>query len=190
MPERYLFNILYPVCFRRPGGKNHRKLRKYGVPLQLAQLLRKAIDTDLPLLREIAEDDAATKAPDNWSRKEELGHLIDSASNNHLRFVRAALEPEYHGPSYDQNGSVALHAYQEIGWSELLEFWLRYNNLLAQLIARIPEAKLNNSCRIGNSSTVTLRFLIEDYVAHMQHHLDHILRRENITQYPGAELGV
>jgi hypothetical protein len=43
---------------------------------------------------------------------------------------------------------------------------------------------------IGDSAPVTLRFLIEDYVLHMQHHLDHILRRDNLTQYPGAALGV
>src|SRR4051812_22052131 len=92
------------------------------VPMDLAQLLEKTIDTELPLLRKITEEEAASKSPDAWSRKEELGHLIDSASNNHLRFVRAALEPEYHGPSYDQNGSVAMHAYQELGWSDLLDF--------------------------------------------------------------------
>ncbi len=116
--------------------------------------------------------------------------MIDSASNNHLRFVRAALESEYHGPSYDQNRSVTLHGYQELNWNELIEFWRRYNSLLAGVIARIPESKLTTHCRVGNSAQVTLRFLIEDYIAHMQHHLDHILSRETLTQYPGAALGV
>ena len=38
--------------------------------------------------------------PDSWSPRQELGHLIDSAANNHIRFVRAATEPEFSGPGY------------------------------------------------------------------------------------------
>ena len=160
------------------------------MPLQLSQLLKRTIDAELPNLRAIPESDAGVKTTAAWSRKEELGHLIDSASNNHLRFVRSALEPEFHGPSYDQNGSVTLHGYQDLGWSDLLEFWRQYNTLLTQVIARIPEDKLNTPCRVGDGQPVTLQFLIIDYVAHMQHHLDHILRRPKITPYPGAALGV
>jgi hypothetical protein len=29
-------------------------------------------------------------APERWTKKEVVGHLIDSASNNHQRFVRAS----------------------------------------------------------------------------------------------------
>jgi hypothetical protein len=165
-------------------------MRQYGMSIELAQLLQKAIDAELPHLQSITESEAAVKAPPAWSRKEELGHLIDSASNNHLRFVGAALEPEFHGRSYNQNGWVMLHGYQQQSWSDLVEFWSRYNSLLTHVIARIPESKLQTGCRVGDSAPVTLQFLIEDYVAHMQHHLDHILRRETITQYPGAALGV
>ena len=160
------------------------------MPLALAQLLQNTVDVELPLLRAIAEDEAGAKPGSAWSRKEELGHLIDSASNNHLRFVRATLEPAFHGAPYDQDASVTLHAYQEMTWAELLEFWRQYNGLLARVIERIPEGKLETPCRVGESAGVTLRFLIEDYVAHMQHHLDHILRRATITEYPGAALGV
>lgn len=160
------------------------------MPTNLAQLLQKAIDAELGGLRSITEDEAGARTAPAWSRKQELGHLIDSASNNHQRFVRASLEEEYHGPSYDQNGWVRSHGYQELKWSDLVEFWRQYNGLLAELIARIPEGKLQTPCRVGESATVTLQFLIEDYVAHMQHHLDHILSREKITQYPGAALGV
>ncbi len=151
---------------------------------ELAQLLQKTIDAELRHLGAITERDAGVKTAMAWSQKEELGHLIDSAANNHLRFVGASLAPEFHGPPYDQNGSVMLHGYQELSWSELLEFWRRYNLLLTQVIARIPEDKLQTPCRIGNGAPVSLGFLINDYVAHMQHHLDHVLRREKITQYP------
>jgi hypothetical protein len=145
--------------------------------LELSQLLMRTIHAELPHLQAASERDTSVKIGGAWSRKEELGHLIDSASNNHLRFVRAALEPGFHGASYDQNGSVTLHGYQDMSWSDLLEFWRQYNLLLAHVIARIPEGKLNTMCRVGENQPITLQFLIEDYVAHMQHHLDHILCR-------------
>ncbi len=160
------------------------------MPFELSQLLKRTIDGELPNLLSVPERDAGVKMAGAWSRKEELGHLIDSASNNHLRFVRAALEAEFHGPSYDQNGSVSLHGYQDLSWSDLVEFWRRYNTLLVQVVARIPDDKLNTQCRVGDSQPVTLQFLIVDYVAHMQHHVDHILRRPEVTAYPGAALGV
>ena len=144
----------------------------------LSQLLQNAIEGDLPRLRSISESTAGQKASSAWSRKEELGHLIDSASNNHQRFVRAALDGEYQGPSYNQNGWVASHGYQDLGWSDLLDFWHRYNELLVQVVARIPEGKLQTPCRVGDGAPVTLQFLIEDYVGHMRHHLGHILSPE------------
>ena len=154
------------------------------MPNDLAQLLQKSIDAELLHLRAIAEDEAGVKTSSAWSRKEELGHLIDSAANNHQRFVRAALEGAYHGPSYDQNGWVTTHGYQELPWTELVEFWSRYNRILAQVIAGIPDSKRATPCTIGDGAPATLQFVIEDYVAHMRHHVDHILRREKITQYP------
>jgi len=151
---------------------------------ELAQLLQNSIERDLPCLLSVSESVAGEKIGAAWSRKEELGHLIDSASNNHLRFVRAALEAEFHGPPYDQNGSVTIHGYQELSWAGLVEFWKQYNNFLRQFILRIPEAKLQTPCQVGSGARVTLHFLIQDYIVHMQHHLDHILRRAVVTQYP------
>jgi len=152
----------------------------------LALLLRQKIEDEYPVLAAVSDSVAGEKSGPKWSRKEELGHLIDSAANNHLRFVRGALEPHYTGPGYDQDACVLLHGYQELPWPDLLELWRRYNLLLAELIARIPAAKLITPCIVGDHAPVTLRFLIEDYVLHLRHHVDHILRREFITQYPAV----
>jgi len=161
------------------------------MPEQLALTLQQTVDREAAALRAIPELEASVKpAADVWSKKEELGHLIDSATNNHVRFVRAALEPEFRGPSYEQNAWVSLHGYHEMPWADLIDFWQRYNLFLAGLVGRIPGLLLEVNCVIGDSAPVTLRFLIEDYTLHMQHHLDHILKREKITQYPGAALGV
>ena len=161
------------------------------MPEHLALTLQQAVDREAALLQAVTERDAGTKpSPDAWSQKEELGHLIDSATNNHVRFVRASLEPEFHGLGYEQERWVRVHGYHEMPWADLIDFWKRYNMFLAGLVRRIPEQALQRKCTVGESQPVTLQFLIEDYILHMQHHLDHILRRERITQYPGAAVGV
>lgn len=150
----------------------------------LAEALRQVIDEELTRLLAIPDEDAGVPGRNGgWSQKEELGHLIDSAANNHQRFVRAALEAGYNGPGYQQDEWVKVHGYAEWHWTELTTFWQQYNALLAHVIDRIPEDRLKARCVVGTGEPVTLGFLIEDYVHHMQHHLDHILGREKLTTY-------
>ena len=145
-----------------------------------ARDLQNILDSGLPTLLAISESDSDERpARDGaWSRKEELGHLIDSASNNHLRIVRAALESEFRGPGYQQAESVALHGYHSLPWSWLVDFWHRYNTLLVQLVSRVPEERMYASCIIGTHPPMRLDVLIDEYVVHMRHHLDHIFRRD------------
>lgn len=160
------------------------------MPIELQRWLQEVADRELTQLQALDDQKATAKSGDAWSPKEELGHLIDSATNNHIRFVRAALESTFHGLPYQQNGWVALHAYNEMPIATLVDFWHSYNSLLAHLVGQISEERLTTECVIGSSAPVTLKFLIEDYILHMQHHIDHILRRSEITQYPGAAVGV
>ena len=125
-----------------------------------------------------------------WSKKQELGHLIDSATNNRVRFIRAALEGEFAGPSYDGRGWVELGGYEDVPWVELIALWEGLNRALAVLVERIPVERLKAPCRIGEAETVTLEFVIDDYIQHMQHHLDHLLGREHLTAYAGAKIGI
>jgi len=115
-----------------------------------------------------------SKAPilaGGWSRRQVMGHLIDSASNNHQRFVRASLADSLEFPAYDQNGWARVQAAEEADWSLLVALWANYNRYLAHVIAHLPAAKLEVPCRIGGSEPVTLQFLAEDYLRHMVHHL-------------------
>ena len=154
----------------------------------LADRLKTTIQNEAPRLRSIPDTKAALRpgAGEGWSRKQEVGHLIDSATNNRVRFILAALKGSYSGPTYDGRGWVELGGYSDTSWIDLVELWTRLNQALARTIERIPEEKLSIPCTINNGSPVSLTFLIEDYVLHMQHHLDHILDREHQTSYPGA----
>jgi hypothetical protein len=154
----------------------------------LAAALARTLDDEVRILRTVP-DGPATAKPNRpsgvgWSQREELGHLIDSAVNNHARFVRAVLEPDFEGPTYDQEGWVSAHRYREIPWTELVETWHAHNRILTPLVAGIAETTLAKRCRIGGGEPVTLEFLIDDYVLHMRHHLDQILRRRVVRQYP------
>jgi len=157
--------------------------------VDLSHRLARTIERELPNLRALSDERASiARAPGKWSAKEELGHLIDSAANNHIRFVRGALEPEFRGPGYAQDDWVSLHGYSGMRWDAIVDFWFGYNRFLTGLIERIPESQLETRCFVATNDPVTLRFLIADYILHMQHHIDQLLRREVVAQYPRATM--
>lgn len=142
---------------------------------ELSEKLLAIVDVAEPRLR--ATSPAETSKPiltGGWSRKQVMGHLIDSASNNHQRFVRAALQPSLEFPGYDQEGNVRLQAPQEADWEILVSLWAAYNRYLAHIIARLPASKLSTLCHIGSGGPKSLDFIATDYVEHLLHHLSQI----------------
>jgi hypothetical protein len=138
----------------------------------VAAELRRAIDAALPTLQTLSDADAAKpRAPGKWSPKQVIGHLIDSASNNHQRFVRAQQGSELISPSYAQDLWVECQGYASRPWRDLTTLWHAYNLHLAHVIERIPADKARVRCTVGANQPVTLAFVAEDYVAHMLHHL-------------------
>lgn len=132
------------------------------------------VDVIPGILAEVGEEKMSAKPlPDKWSKKEVLGHLIDSATNNHQRFVRGQfeLDPEIR---YDQNKWNEFNFYQEIDSHQIISFWLQYNKQLIEIIRRIPAENLTRQVRIGDT-LFTLSFLVVDYVAHLEHHLKQIV---------------
>ncbi len=142
----------------------------------IAADLNSSVAKALPLLAKLSEaETSARPAPDKWSKREILGHLIDSASNNHQRFVRAALEGKLVFPSYDQNRLVELERFQDAEWSVLVKLWGNYNRFLAHVIRNLPEPSFDAMCAIGDHKPVTLGFLCQDYVRHLKHHLEQLV---------------
>jgi hypothetical protein len=139
---------------------------------ELSEDLLQTIESAEPRLRSLrAPENAAPMLAGGWSAKEVIGHLIDSASNNHQRFVRAAIQPSLEFPGYDQAANIRVQAVQDADWPVLVTLWASYNRYLAHVIAHLPEEKLETPCRIGGGEAVTLRFLATDYLEHMLHHL-------------------
>jgi hypothetical protein len=138
----------------------------------LASELLRNVDAALPKLRSLAAADAAQPlAPGKWSPKQVIGHLVDSATNNHQRFVRAQPGPALVFPAYAQDEWVKSQHYDDRPWDDLTSFWHAYNHHLAHVIAQIPEDRRQVLCTIGANAPVTLGFLAYDYVVHLRHHL-------------------
>ena len=143
--------------------------------VEIASELLRVVDAAEAGLRQVNEDQSAQPAlRGGWSRKQLIGHLIDSASNNHQRFVRAAIAGELVFPGYAQDENVRVQAVQELDWGLLITLWASYNRLLAHVIAKLPADQLSAICRIGNGEPVTLEFLVKDYLGHLKHHLEQI----------------
>lgn len=122
------------------------------------------------------EDEIFSKkhSANKWSKKQIIGHLIDSATNNHQRFIRGQFEenPEI---KYDQNKWNEYNFYQEIEKEQIISFWKVYNKQLIEIIKRIPKENLIREIKI-NDKNLTLEFLIIDYVVHLEYHLKQILK--------------
>ena len=147
---------------------------------------RQTIEASAERLRQISEREAEQpRAEDHWSSKQIIGHLIDSAANNHARFVLGQLKDDLVFPGYDQNGWVKTNHYQESPWGQLIDLWRAYNLHLHHLMSYADSARLSTPCTqhtlpeiafktVPQSSPVTLEYLMKDYIDHLKHHLAQI----------------
>jgi len=144
--------------------------------LEAARDLRRIVAECEPKFLAIPEDAAGRAAgPDKWSRKQILGHLIDSAANNHQRFIRLQTTPELRFPGYQQNDWVRLNHYAARPWREIVTLWAAYNRHLADVMEQIAPETLGNIWA-WEEGRYTLEFVATDYVTHLKHHVEQIDR--------------
>ena len=151
------------------------------------KILSEIIHRVKPDLEKISDEAAGRQpVPDKWSKKEILGHLLDSATNNHRRFIKANLKDNLVFDGYVQDKWVAIQKYRERDWQSLIDFWAMYNLHIANVMDEIPEVVLKKEhtvhsydsmafATVPKSKAVTLDYLVKDYVGHLEHHLRQIL---------------
>lgn len=137
-------------------------------------LLSHYVDTIPEKLRAIPEEIFSLKpSPDKWSYKEIMGHLVDSATNNHHRFIRAQFEENpmilYQQEEWNEHGY-----YQQLDRQHIISFWALYNQHIVEVISHTPAHLLERTCLMGDGGTYSIAWLFDDYVRHMEHHFRQI----------------
>ena len=154
--------------------------------------LRRAVEEAMPALLALGERSGERRRPDSWSNREIIGHLIDSASNNHQRFIRGQLQDDLIFSGYAQDDWVKAGRYHDAPWEELVTLWRTFNLQIARVMEGIPDdVRLRQRVRhnldqigfetVPQSEPATLDQLMCDYVRHLEHHLAQIL-----PNYPSA----
>lgn len=123
----------------------------------------------------------ANSQPGKWSKKEILGHLVDSAQNNIRRFVVAQYEDN---PSiaYAQDAWVKCSNYQAYPTEDLVTLWTLLNRHIVILLRQMGPEAAQRMCTM-KEQTQSLEWVAADYVNHLLHHLHQILDLEPIA-YP------
>jgi len=155
---------------------------------------RQTIEIGSARLGEITDEQSGVpRGEGKWSPREIIGHLIDSAANNHQRFVRAQFTDELIFAGYEQENWVRVQNYQGEGWRELLQLWKLYNQHIVHLVSQIPEETRTRlrgkhnlhqiaSELLSENEPVTLDFFIRDYLDHMRKHLGQILGADAVAR--------
>jgi hypothetical protein len=151
------------------------------------------VDTVAPRMLDIGDERSARRpAPGKWSPREIVGHLVDSASNNHQRFVRAQSQADLVFLGYEQDAWVAAQRYQEAPWRELVTLWAHFNRHLARVMAAVPPDVRDRPHRRHNlhqmafrpvpeHEPATLDYFMRDYVEHLKHHVRQILGADAVA---------
>jgi len=140
-------------------------------PDELSKHVRAVVHQALPWLQALTEASASRpEKTGKWCAKEVIGHLTDSAINNHARVMRLQIEVTPNLSGYEQVAWVSLQHYADSDWGRLLGIWATLNEHFASAVSHIDKARLANRGNVEGDE-LTLAFLIEDYIAHMEHHL-------------------
>ena len=156
---------------------------------QFLQAFQETIQDSASRLMDIPEEQSRRETlSGSWTSREILGHLIDSAANNHQRFVRAQFTNDLVFPGYEQEAWVDVQHYNDESWLNLVQLWTSYNLHLLHVVSGIPRAILQQSRTqhnldqigfkpVNKSQPTTLEYFVRDYVDHLQHHLAQIFRK-------------
>ena len=146
-----------------------------------------AVERAVPALLALGgERSRARPAPGKWSPREVIGHLVDSASNNHQRFVRAQLQDDLVFDGYEQEAWVRLQRYADSPWEDLVALWAGFNRHIAHVMVAAADDQLTRPrprhnldelawTAVPSHEPATLEYFMRDYVGHLRHHLRQVL---------------
>lgn len=139
--------------------------------LKFEELLNENVNYFPTISSEILE----AKISGKWSKKEILGHLTDSAIHNLVRFteINYVEKPYQHRP-YNQIDLVNLNQYQTMDIDELTQLWFVINKQIIRIMKSVDKEALDYKIALSDGSIIDLKFLMTDYVTHLEHHINQI----------------
>ena len=153
---------------------------------QTIEDIKSVLDAMEPSLRAISDVEFSAKPrQDKWSKKEVIGHLIDSAQNNLRRFISARTEDR---PKifYEQDFWVSANGYQTASKNDVIMLWRLLNERICAVLAAMPPSSYGTLCDTGKgeSQYKSLEWLAADYVRHMKHHMNQVIAGSYAIVYP------
>ena len=143
--------------------------------------LENFIDQHLAALRSVPGNEMRLKpSPSKWSKKEIMGHLIDSAQSNIRRFVVAQYEDSPY-IVYNQDKWVTIANYQEWDDAAIIDLWYAVNKQACRILENTSPEKGERQCL--TQELHTLEWLASDYLKHLRHHVHQVLELEPVP-YP------
>jgi hypothetical protein len=143
---------------------------------EISQELQTLIDGYFPKLQALTEEQASRKPGNKWSKKELVGHLIDSAQNNIRRFITAQYEESI--ISYRQDDWVLINDYQHFELQDLIQLWYLLNKQACIILNKTSPEKKNNICLTPEAHSI--EWLAQDYIKHLKHHMHQVLDMEPV----------
>jgi hypothetical protein len=144
---------------------------------KITEKITELTDHWVPILENLPDDLLMNKL--NWQKrsiKQVVGHMVDSASNNHQRMVRLQYNKELVFPDYRQDNDswITIQNYQDANWQNIVQLWKFYNLHIIHVIQSIDLNKLENYWNDFEGTKVTLEQMIEGYLWHLELHLKEI----------------
>ncbi|GAB1858649.1 DinB family protein [Flavobacteriaceae bacterium MHTCC 0001] len=138
--------------------------------------LKQLIDNGYLFISKVSEAELSKKQySEKWSKKEILGHLVDSAIHNLQRFTEIQFkEQPYKLRKYNQNALVKANDYQHCDIKTIANLWLAINTHIINIIEQQTQTTLNYKIELETDNSCDLKFLIIDYIDHLEHHLNQI----------------
>lgn len=146
---------------------------------RFADELDRLVDDAHDRLRALGEDDVdASRGDGAWTKRQILGHLVDSTAANHQRFVRAQFTDELRFPPYEAPGWVQVERYDIADWDVLVDLWVAYARHLAHVLSVMPHEHLDTPCWVdwyGEPEPIPLHKVVSEYLDHVRHHLGQLI---------------
>jgi hypothetical protein len=148
----------------------------------IAETLARQIDGTLAFYRSISDEQSRGRyAPDKWTVKQVMGHMIDTERVFQFRATAFSRGDEGPLPSMEQNAWMANCDFDARSWTSLVEEFKTVRASTIALFRHLPEEALDRR-GIASGNPVSVRALGYMIAGHERHHLAILKERYRLRE--------